>query len=78
MDRGLENANPQILSLSDLPIRRRQEAARGKRDAVFESILLPYRNEDWTSCFDLSDWAGSEEAADQPEPIDEQEIFGML
>jgi hypothetical protein len=78
MDRALENANPTILSLADLPTRRREQAAKSKRDPGFESILLPYKNEDWISCFDLSDWVDSDEDVGIPEPIDEQEIFGMF
>ena len=72
--RGLDNANPTILSVSQLPSRQRKGgAARRGPDSKCDSIVYPRQL--WP--YGSSASSGEEdEEEDEEEPIDEQDIFG--
>lgn len=77
---ALDNANPTILSASQLPTRLKKSAPRKGPDSRYSDVIfskpsflsLPF-------CDDDSAWPRGDIGLDEyaPEPIDEQEIYGM-
>lgn len=68
----LENANPTILSISQLPSRRRKgTAARHGPDSKCDNIVYP--KHPWPYG---SGWSSDEDYDDAEEPLDEQDIYG--
>jgi len=79
MDPNKDNANPTILSASDLPSRRREAVAKKRTDGgtgLFDNLVPAYSY--WNDPFEepLSSSSDSEEDDDTVEVIDEQEIYG--
>ncbi|KAK3080047.1 hypothetical protein LTS18_003259 [Coniosporium uncinatum] len=79
MDPNKDNANPTILSASDLPSRRREAVAKKRTDGgtgLFDNLVPAYSY--WNDPFEqpLSSPSDSEEDDDTVEVIDEQEIYG--
>lgn len=77
----MQNLNPTILSVADLPTRHQPASVRkpGSEDGGIFASYLPYLA-DSTDPFAVSQPssdAGSEDGDLMEEPIDEQEIFGM-
>jgi hypothetical protein len=73
MERDLDNANPTILNVSQLPSRSRKgTAARYGPDSKCDSIVYPKHAWPYgsSSSSDEEDDAGEE-------PMDEQDIYGM-
>lgn len=71
----LENANPTILSVSQLPSRRRKgPAARHGPDSKCDSIVYPKRPWPYGSSSSSDEDVG--ETGDVEEPMDEQDIYG--
>lgn len=66
----LDNANPTILNVSQLPSRRqKQSAARSGPESKFDDVLFPKSSPSWSS--------DEDDGVDMPEePIDELEIYG--
>lgn len=67
----LDNANPTILNVSQLPSRRQtQSAVRRGPESKYDDVLFSKSVSSWPS--------DDEDEADLPEePIDELEIYGM-
>lgn len=78
----LDNANPTILSLSQLPSRRQKRATdRRGPEAKYEDVLFPKQAGLWTSPIrDVSSWPSDDEDVGDlaEEPIDEQEIYDLV
>lgn len=75
------NANPTIRNASDLPSRRRDGVAQTSKTplGLFSSTVPPSAYlPDPFSPSQVSDSDGSDDDLDTVEPIDEQEIYGML
>ncbi|KAG6022986.1 hypothetical protein E4U40_004210 [Claviceps sp. LM458 group G5] len=82
MAAALDNANPTILSPSQLPTRHKTVSARNGPDSKYSDIIFskpPY------FCSPFSDkdfiWPGCDNGSDDlsaPEPIDEQEIYDLI
>jgi hypothetical protein len=73
----LENANPTILSVSQLPSRgRKGPATRQGPDSKCDSIVYPKRP--WPYGSGSSSDEDVDEADGVEEPMDEQDIYGML
>lgn len=80
---ALDNANPTLLSLDQLPSRQRKRAAAGSNgpETRFDHILSLKHS---SAPLDLSSslWPSSDEDERESElteePIDEQEIYGMF
>lgn len=75
----LDNANPTILSASELPTRRQQRKGRDA-SAKVEGIraLLMAKPSDALDPFYLSDFSETDSDDSTIEPIDEQEIYGKF
>jgi hypothetical protein len=77
----MDNANPTVLNATDLPTRRGRDGASKKKVAGSEiQELLEMKSRYTIQDSDLSD-PESELESDEDvtvEPIDEQEIYGML
>lgn len=79
----LDNANPTILSASQLPTRGKRTVARHGPESKYSHVILE-KPSYLTSpfCFDSEDsdsdnsWGGAGGIDDQADPIDEQEIYG--
>ncbi|KAG5938288.1 hypothetical protein E4U59_003872 [Claviceps monticola] len=82
MAAALDNANPTILSPSQLPTRHKTVSARNGPDNKYSNIIFsnpayfssPFSDKDLT-------WPGCDNASDDlsaPEPIDEQEIYDLI
>ncbi|MCJ1444210.1 MAG: hypothetical protein MMC23_004711 [Stictis urceolatum] len=74
----LQNANPTIRAASDLPSRRRRTSSSSSTrhpPSIFASTApaIPADPFDWRSQSPLSD-----EDSDEPEPIDEQEVYDLI
>ncbi|KAG6086629.1 hypothetical protein E4U15_000537 [Claviceps sp. LM218 group G6] len=82
MAAALDNANPTILSPSQLPTRHKTVSARNGPDSKYSDIIFskpPY----FSSPFSDKDltWPGCDNGSDDlsaPEPIDEQEIYDLI
>ncbi|KAG6064580.1 hypothetical protein E4U32_008276 [Claviceps aff. humidiphila group G2b] len=82
MAAALDNANPTILSPSQLPTRHKTVSARNGPDSKYSDIIFskpPY----FSSPFSDKDltWPGCDNGRDDfsaPEPIDEQEIYDLI
>ncbi|KAL1836689.1 hypothetical protein VTJ49DRAFT_4783 [Mycothermus thermophilus] len=73
MEKDLENANPTILSVSELPSRRRKgPAARTGPDAGCDKIVFPKHHWPYGATSSSSD----EDEDYAEEPLDEQDIYG--
>lgn len=72
MERDLENANPTILSVSELPSRRRKGLARTGPDARCDKIVFPRHHWPYGATSSSSD----EDEDYAEEPLDEQDIYG--
>lgn len=68
MAKTLDNANPTIINVSELPSRRRQN-----KDADEAHSGRP---REWDAEFECCWDQGYESSDQEPEPIDEQEIYG--
>jgi hypothetical protein len=82
MERDVDNANPTILSLSQLPSRRLRRTAGSKGpESKFDHILFPSKGTRLWGFPDASVSSGSDQDEDDEaldeEPIDEQEIYGQ-
>lgn len=82
MAAALDNANPTILSASQLPTRQSRAAPRKGPDSKYADLIFSkpsYLSEPY--CDEYTLWpsgSGSDDGAEAgPEPIDEQEIYGM-
>src|SRR4051794_30793535 len=79
----LDNANPTILNVSQLPSRRRTRGtARHGPDSKYDHIVFPKQVWPAISSRAASSWPSDEEDDDDDdtpieEPIDEQEIYGQ-
>ncbi|KAK4241571.1 hypothetical protein C8A03DRAFT_12215 [Achaetomium macrosporum] len=74
MERDLENANPTILSVSQLPSRSRKgTAVRHGPDAKCDSIVYPKHSWPYGSSS-----SSDEEDDDGEEPMDEQDIYDLI
>ncbi|KAG5912999.1 hypothetical protein E4U61_007554 [Claviceps capensis] len=82
MAAALDNANPTILSPSQLPTRHKTVSARNGPDNKYSVIIFskpayfssPFSDKDLT-------WPGCDNGSDDlsaPEPIDEQEIYDLV
>ncbi|KAG6281512.1 hypothetical protein E4U46_000291 [Claviceps purpurea] len=82
MAAALDNANPTILSPSQLPTRHKTVSARNGPDNKYSDIIFskpayfssPFSDKDLT-------WPGCDNGSDDPsapEPIDEQEIYDLI
>ncbi|KAG6037229.1 hypothetical protein E4U19_002453 [Claviceps sp. Clav32 group G5] len=82
MAAALDNANPTILSPSQLPTRHKTVSARNGPDSKYSDIIFskppyfcsPFSDKDFT-------WPGCDNGSDDlsaPEPIDEQEIYDLI
>lgn len=77
----LDNANPTVLSASQLPTRQKRMAPRKGPDSKYADIILSkpsYLSRPFYE--DAAAWPrATENGRDEfaPEPIDEQEIYGM-
>lgn len=73
MERDLDNANPTILNVSQLPSRRRKgPAARHGPDSKCDTIVYPKHHWPYGSS------SSSDEDEDYgEEPVDAQDIYGM-
>ncbi|KAL2263543.1 hypothetical protein VTK26DRAFT_6279 [Humicola hyalothermophila] len=70
---ALENANPTILSVSQLPSRRRKgDAARRGPDSRCDSIVYP------RLAWPYGPSSSSDEEEDENEPVDEQDIYDLI
>ncbi|KAK3990843.1 hypothetical protein QBC44DRAFT_58273 [Cladorrhinum sp. PSN332] len=68
----IQNANPTILNVSQLPSRHSKAVApRSGPDSAFDSVLYP--KQPWLSSFSSSD-----EEDEDASPIDEQDIFDLI
>ncbi|KAG5992262.1 hypothetical protein E4U52_002945 [Claviceps spartinae] len=82
MAAALDNANPTILSPSQLPTRHKTVSARNGPDSKYSDIIFskpPY----FSSPFSDKEltWPGCDNGSDDlsaPEPIDEQEIYDLI
>lgn len=79
----MQNSNPTILSIADLPTRHQPASVRkpGSEDGSIFASYLPYladSSDPFAVVSQSSSDAGSEDGDLMEEPIDEQEIFGML
>ncbi|KAG7292921.1 hypothetical protein NEMBOFW57_002966 [Staphylotrichum longicolle] len=74
MERDLDNANPTILSVSQLPSRRRKGlATRRGPDSKCDSIVYPKQHWPYGS------GSSSDEDGDcEEEPVDEQDIYDLI
>lgn len=74
MDLDKQNANPTVLSPSDLPSRRR-EANVNRRQGLFDNLIpqYSYLNDPFEQPLYSSDSDN-----DSIEDIDEQEVYGMF
>lgn len=78
MDVDKQNANPTILSLSDLPSRRRESNVKRRDDGgtgLFDDLIPQYSYLDDPFEQPLS---SSDSDDDSVEDIDEQEVYGMF
>ncbi len=73
----LDNANPTILSVSELPTHRQQRKARvdGSKKQDIQELLMAKPSYAMDP-FYLSDFSDTESDDSSVEPIDEQEIYG--
>ncbi|KAL2125069.1 hypothetical protein VTJ04DRAFT_1434 [Mycothermus thermophilus] len=74
MERDLENANPTILSVSELPSRRRKGLARTGPDARCDKIVFPRHHWPYGATSSSSD----EDEDYAEEPLDEQDIYDLI
>ena len=74
----MENANPTIHLISDLPTRRRSSSSESKEDprGVLASVLPPETI--WDPLDEADQPSSDSELDDTPEPIDEQEIYDLI
>lgn len=92
MNGELQNANPTILNASELPTRRRTKRKTAESHGRGDDVTLFKPDREWHSSLGQEDgFFGSEDEldgqdrqvdddqeAEQEDPIDEQEIFGMF
>ena len=74
-----ENANPTILSVSQLPTRNQpKQQSRTGPEYRYDAILFPNGGRSWTQAKPSTTWSSDEDcdAESDEEPIDEQEIYG--
>lgn len=80
MDKPLDNANPTILNVNQLPSRRHnnKSAAKPGPESLYDDILLPKHSDLWgPSSRNVSSWpSDGDEDDDMEAPIDEQEVYG--
>ncbi|KAK1764893.1 hypothetical protein QBC33DRAFT_188047 [Phialemonium atrogriseum] len=77
----LDNANPTILNVSQLPSRRqKQTVVRRGPESKYDDILFPRQAGPWGSARNVSSWPSDSEDDDElnEEPIDEQEIYDLI
>ena len=75
MERDLDNANPTILSVSQLPSRRRKgPAARHGPDAACDALIYPKHH--WPFASSSSPSSDDDEGDDADEPVDAQDVYG--
>jgi hypothetical protein len=75
----LDNANPTILSLSQLPSRRlKQVVSRPGPESKYDDFLFPRQAPDWGLPGSVSSWSSDDDDDIRltEEAIDEQEIYG--
>lgn len=78
---ALDNANPTVLSASQLPTRQKKAAPRKGPDSKYSEVIFSkpsYLSRPF--CDDEAAWPRGGDIGDDeyaPEPIDEQEIYGM-
>lgn len=75
MGRELDNANPTVVNVSDLPTRRRERRNKVVRLVGDDGARWSTSHGIFGDDEDLRDEADSDDGGD---PIDEQEIFGKL
>lgn len=75
MGRELDNANPTIVNVSDLPTRRREKRNKVVRLVGDDGARWSTSPGIFDDAEDVRDDADSDDGGD---PIDEQEIFGTL
>lgn len=75
----LQNANPTIINLSELPTRRRQRQTQRRPgdDLVSFSPRPPHWEKLLHETFEGFESKSVSDSSDAEDPIDEQEIFGM-
>ncbi|KAI1326965.1 hypothetical protein F5Y16DRAFT_217284 [Xylariaceae sp. FL0255] len=71
----VQNANPTILNVSELPTRRNKQAVK---DAKSELDGLIWRPENMAEMFPPAVWSDDDTTASDFEPIDEQEIYDLI
>ncbi|KAG5990821.1 hypothetical protein E4U43_004184 [Claviceps pusilla] len=80
---ALDNANPTILSPSQLPTRHKTVSARAGPDSKYSEVIFskpPYLSDPLSDNHDI--WPGDGvivgDGGSAPEPIDEQEIYDLI
>lgn len=81
MAAALDNANPTILSASQLPTRQKRVVARQGPDSKYSDIIFErpsYLSKPF--CLDETSWPsfGGQDEQFASDPIDEQEIYGTF
>ncbi|OAQ58319.1 hypothetical protein VFPPC_11656 [Pochonia chlamydosporia 170] len=78
---ALDNANPTILSASQLPTRQKKAAPRKGPDSKYSDVIFSKPSYLSQPCWDESaSWPHGDIGHDEyaPEPIDEQEIYDLI
>jgi len=82
MDGELQNANPTVLTTAELPSRRRNKTARRGPEYRFDDILsLKHVAQAWRPPKGFCPWPADDDDEEDEfteEPIDEQEIYGIV
>ncbi|KAK3945428.1 protein AE7 [Diplogelasinospora grovesii] len=79
---ALDNADPTILSVSQLPSRRQKNgAARHGPASKYDHLISPRQSGPWDLSSSVSSWSSDEDEGDEDlaiEPLDEQEIYDLI
>ncbi|KAH8899224.1 hypothetical protein GQ53DRAFT_303096 [Thozetella sp. PMI_491] len=84
-ERSKDNANPTIVSVSQLPTRRRNHRTDRKGpESKYDHVVFPDGDQGWSSSRAVSAWPSDDEDDEddrdlaEEEPIDEQEIYDLI